>query len=35
MRSPGVAAPAERALGFTRALRLGDLDGHAVALREP
>jgi len=35
VRSPGVVAPAERALGFARAVRLGDPDGHALALREP
>ena len=35
MRSPGVVAPAERALGFAQALRLGDPDGHVLVLREP
>jgi catechol 2,3-dioxygenase-like lactoylglutathione lyase family enzyme len=35
MRSPGTVAPAEHALGFTRALRLGDPDGHALVLRQP
>jgi catechol 2,3-dioxygenase-like lactoylglutathione lyase family enzyme len=33
--SPGVIAPAERTLGFARAFRAADPDGHALAVIEP
>lgn len=35
MLSPGVVAPADRALGFTKGLLIRDPDGHALAVVQP
>jgi hypothetical protein len=33
--SPGVLAPADRALGFTKGFLLRDPDGHTLAVVQP
>ena len=35
VRSPGVVAPPERALGFTKAFVIADPDGHALEVIQP
>ena len=35
MLSPGVVAPADKALGFTKGLLIRDPDGHALAVVQP